>query len=224
MATWLVTGANRGLGLEFAKQLRARGDEVIATARSPEKAPELRATGARVVRLEVSDPASIEAMAKEIRATPIDVLVNNAAVSDEDRRIAELSMDVFRRVFEINVFGTALVSKALLPNLRAGSRRVIANISSQLGSVASASAGFSYAYCASKSALNMVTAKMAKELAGDGVTVMTLCPGWNRTDMGGAQAPLDPRDSIRDLIRLIDGFTIKESGRYIQYNGAELPW
>ena len=224
MATWLVTGANRGLGLEFVKQLRARGDEVIGTARSPDKATELRATGARVVRLEVSDPRSIEAMAKELRSTPIDVLVNNAAVSDEDRRVTDLSMEAFRRVFDTNVFGTALVSKALLPNLRSGSRKVIANISSQLGSVASASSGFSYAYCASKSALNMVTAKMAKDLAADGVTVMTLCPGWNRTDMGGAEAPLDPRDSIRALIRLIDGFTIKDSGRYIQYNGNELPW
>lgn len=224
MATWLVTGANRGLGLEFVKQLKARGDEVIGTARTPSKAAELRATGARVVALEVADPRSIDAMAKELRSAPIDVLVNNAAVSDEDRRVTDLSMEAFRRVFDTNVFGTALVSKALLPNIRAGSRKVIANISSQLGSVASASSGFSYAYCASKSALNMVTAKMAKDLAGDGVTVMTLCPGWNRTDMGGAEAPLDPRDSIRALIHLIDGFTIKDSGRYIQYNGNELPW
>lgn len=224
MATWLVTGANRGLGLEFVKQLKARGDEVIGTARTPAKAAELRATGARVVALEVSDPKSIDAMAKELRSAPIDVLVNNAAVSDEDRRVSDLSMEAFRRVFDTNVFGTALVSKALAPNIRAGSRKVIANISSQLGSVASASSGFSYAYCASKSALNMVTAKMAKDLAGDGVTVMMLCPGWNRTDMGGAEAPLDPRDSIRALIRLIDGFTIKDSGRYIQYNGNELPW
>lgn len=224
MATWLVTGANRGLGLEFVKQLKARGDEVIGTSRSPDKATDLRATGARVLRLEVSDLKSIDAMAKELGLTPIDVLVNNAALSDEDRRVSDLSMEVFRRVFDTNVFGTALVSKALLPNVRAGSRKVIANISSQLGSVASASSGFSYAYCASKSALNMVTAKMAKDVAGDGVTVMTLCPGWNRTDMGGAEAPLDPRDSIRALIRLIEGFTIKDSGRYIQYNGSELPW
>ncbi|MBL0921202.1 MAG: SDR family oxidoreductase [Phycisphaerales bacterium] len=224
MATWLVTGANRGLGLEFARQLRARGDEVLATARKPDRAEELRATGAAVLPLEVSDPDSIGALAKALSGRAIDVLVNNAAVTDEDRKIGDLSMDAFRRVFDVNVFGTALVAQALLPNLRAGKRRLIANISSQLGSVANASSGFSYAYCASKAALNMATVKMAKDLEAERFTVVTLCPGWNRTDMGGAEAPLDPKDSIRDLIRLIDGFTVKDSGRYVQHNGKALPW
>ncbi len=222
--TTLVTGANRGLGLEFVRQLRARGERVFATARSPKDAADLRALTPDVLALDVSSESSIASLAAALKGQPIDVLINNAGVFGDDPSLAELKMPEFQRVFAANVFGPALVARALRPNLDAGSRKVIANISSTLGSIASSTHGFSWSYRASKAALNMLSVAMHNELSPAGYTCVAFCPGWNKTDMGGKDAPLDPRDSIRSLLGVIDKLTKADGGRFISHEGKTIPW
>jgi NAD(P)-dependent dehydrogenase (short-subunit alcohol dehydrogenase family) len=117
-----------------------------------------------------------------------------------------------------------MLAQALLPNLRAGKARKIVNVTSQLGSITNATPGFSYAYNASKSALNMITARLAKDLAGEGFTVLSICPGWNKTDMGGDQAPLDPKESTSTLLATTHRFGPAESGKYIRIDGSTIPY
>ena len=224
--TYLITGCSRGLGLEFVRQLARRGDRVIACARSRESAGAQEAAhlAARFVPLDVADEKSIASAAMELHGEPIDVLINNAGVVSEDRSINNVTMSDFARVFTANTFGPALVTRALLPNLRTGTRRTVVNISSLLGSLSKVDAGFGHAYCASKAALNMLTVRAAQDLRGDGFTVVTVSPGWVRTDMGGKDAPLAPEESIASLVRTIDGLTPAANGKFLDYDGSPLPW
>jgi len=225
MPTALVTGANRGLGIEFVKALRRRGYDVIAAARRPEEAKALARPGVRVVQLDVADEKSIESLAAQLRGVPIDVLVNNAGVTDpNDKKIEGLSFGAFERVFAVNVFGLAVLTKALLPNLRAGGEKKVLNISSQLGSIHDAIPGFSYAYSASKAAVNMITARMSRDLLRDKFTVVSFCPGWNKTDMGGPDAPLDPAKSVEQLVATADRLTPDDSGKYLRIDGSAIPF
>lgn len=224
--TVLVTGCSRGLGLEFARQFRAGGANVLAAVRDPEHAPTaLRQTGARILKLDVNHAGDIDALTREVStACGLDLLVNNAGVISDDPTAERISADELRRVFETNAFAPAVLSTAMLPALRKGRRRAIWNISSELGSIASATPGFSIAYSASKAALNMITARFAKDLAPEGFTVVSFCPGWNRTDMGGAQAPLDPTDSIAKLIATGLKLGPNDSGSYRRIDGSVIPW
>lgn len=227
--TWFLTGATRGLGLEMTRQLAERGDTIFACARDPGRATELAALakahpGVIITALDVSSPPSVDRAAKELGGRSIDVLVNNAGVMGEDETINELSWDELARVFQVNTFAPAMVTRALLPNLRAGRGRKAVNISSQLGSITNCASGFSYAYRASKAALNMLTASMAKDLVRDKITVVSICPGWNRTDMGGANAPLHPKDSMRMVIGVIDSLKGLDSGSFLTHEGKKSPW
>jgi NAD(P)-dependent dehydrogenase (short-subunit alcohol dehydrogenase family) len=221
--TYLITGASRGLGAELVRQLRERGHAVLAAVRDPSTASEVASTGATVVRLDVDRPETFDAFARTLDG-PVDVLVNNAGIAADDASLHSLRAQTMERVFKTNVFGPALLTKALLPLLRRGTRRVVVNVSSSLGSLASTSGGFSYAYCASKSALNMLTVLMHRELAVDGFTVVSLDPGWNRTDMGGAAAPLDPRDTVRSMVPMLERLGPDQAGRFLGYDGQPRPW
>jgi len=220
---YLITGASRGLGAEFVRQLRERGYSVFAAVRDPGAAGEAARAGARVVRLDVARPETFDAFARSLDA-PVDVLVNNAGIAADDASVQSLTAETMERVFRTNVFGPALLTKALLPLLRRGKRKVVVNMSSGLGSLAATPGGFSYAYCASKSALNMLTVLMHRELSGSGVTVVSLDPGWNRTDMGGAAAPLDPGDSVRAMVAILDRIGPAESGMFLGYDGQQRAW
>src|SRR5262245_33335545 len=220
---YLITGASRGLGAEFVRQLRERGHTVLAAVRDPSAAGEAARAGAKVVRLDVDRPGTFKPFGRTLDA-PVDVLVNNAGIAGDDASLQSLTADTMERVFGTNVFGPALLTKALLPLLRRGNRKVVVNMSSGLGSLAATPGGFSYAYCASKSALNMLTALMHRELAGEGITVVSLDPGWNRTDMGGAAAPLDPSDSIRAMLSILDRLRVAQSGMFLGYDGQQRPW
>lgn len=222
--TYFVTGANRGLGLEMVKQLRARGERVFGAARSPREATSLRALTPDVLALDVSSGPSIDSLAAAMKGQPIDVLVNNAGVFGEDPSIKELSFGEFQRVFGANVFGPAILARALLPNLEMGGRKVIANISSTLGSIAQSSAGFSWSYRSSKAALNMLTAAMHLELSPKGFVCVSFCPGWNKTDMGGPNAPLEPADSMGSLLGVMDRLGPHDSGRFLSHVGEAIPW
>jgi len=205
------------------QQLMRRGHSVIAAVREPDSASSAARAGAKVMRLDVTRPDTFEAFARALDG-PIDVLINNAGVAATDASLASMTAETLEHVFRTNVFGQALLVRALLPLLRRGKRKTIANVSSSLGSLAITPGGFSYAYCCSKSALNMLSVLMHKELAGDGFTVISLDPGWNRTDMGGEQAPLDPKDTVQGMVALLEGVKPADSGKFLGYDGQTRAW
>lgn len=222
--TVVITGANRGLGLEFARQLHADGADVIGTARRPDEATELNALGVRVEQLDVTDPASVEALVASLGDASVDVLLNNAGIFPSWGGIEEVDPDEVLRVYAVNTVGPIRVTQALLPNLRRGHRKLIMNMSSGLGSIASNDRGTMIGYRESKAALNMFTRSLAAELAAGGFTCIAMSPGWVRTDMGGESAPLSPEESVQGMLSVLAGTVVEDSGRYLDYQGEELDW
>ncbi len=222
--TALVTGANRGLGLELAKQLREAGYAVIGTARSPAEASDLLATGARVVPLDVTDAKSVAALAKGLEGLAIDILINNAGVMSGIESVGALSFAEVEKVLATNTVGPMRVTQALLPNLRSGKRKLIVSISSRLGSIAGNSNAKFYGYRESKAALNMFMRSIAMELKPEGFICVAMSPGWVRTDMGGSQAPLSPEESVKGMLSVMESLKAEDTGAYRSYDGATLPW
>ncbi|MEX2217180.1 MAG: SDR family oxidoreductase [Phycisphaerales bacterium] len=228
--TILITGAGRGLGLALAHVLTHEGHTVIGTIRDPKQAEALKTLGAEVETLDVADEKSIEALGAKLAnagpagvARPIDILVNNAGVSSRQNKLTELTQAELRRAFDVNAFAPLLVAKALWPSLRAGERKVVMNITSQLGSIANNTGGSSYPYRGSKAALNQLTRSMAAELRGQ-CTCFVVHPGWVRTDMGGPGAPIEPQESAAALAKLLAKAGPPVSGKFLNYDGTELPW
>jgi NAD(P)-dependent dehydrogenase (short-subunit alcohol dehydrogenase family) len=229
MTTYLVTGANRGIGLEIVKRLAGRGDAVVGTARDlGALSVEARGlAGVRWVALDTADEASTGALPAGLAAagvTSVDVLVNNAGVSSAARTLGEVTGAELQRVFAVNAFGPILVARALRGLLEAGRRRLIVNVSSQLASIANNTGGSSYAYRSSKTALNQLTVCLANEWRAAGITCLAVHPGWVRTEMGGKEAPLSPAESAEHLVRLIDAAEPGMSGRFVNYDGKTMPW
>jgi NAD(P)-dependent dehydrogenase (short-subunit alcohol dehydrogenase family) len=223
--TAVVTGANRGIGLELCRQLKAAGAEVIATARDPESATELQALSpARIEALDVADPASVAAFADALGDTAVDLLINNAGIGGPGAGIANLDIDEIARTLNVNSLGPLRVTQALLPNLLRGRRRIVAHISSNMGSIANNDQGGYYGYRASKTALNSFNRSLAHELRGRGFTCVVLHPGWVQTGMGGESAPLTPEASVGGLMRVLARLSPKHNGRFFDHTGAELPW
>lgn len=222
--TYVVTGANRGLGLEMATQLSAAGHQVVGTARDPDAADDLRSLPIRTFPLDVGDPESVRALAAELDGTPIDVLINNAGYGVHSHSFDEVEPESLHRFFDINSVGPLRVSRALYPNLRAGDRRVIANMTSRMGSIDDNGSGGAYGYRASKAALNMITRSMAVDLQDEGFICVVLHPGWVRTRMGGSSAPLTPEESVEGLREVIGDLGVRDSGRFFDYAGNEIPW
>lgn len=230
MASIVVTGANRGIGLEFVRQFAQAGRAVIAGCRSPDTATDLadiarRAPDAvRVLPLDVTDEASVAAFAEAIDGAPVDLLINNAGIMGPAAQDLEsVDTDGWLDAFRANTIGPLLVTRALLPALTAESAGVVAVVTSRVGSITEA-AGGRYAYRTSKAAANMVVKDMAADLAGRGLTVVAMHPGWVRTDMGGAQAPLTAADSVGQLREVVAGLGPGDSGRFLNFDGSEIPW
>lgn len=222
--TVLVTGANRGIGLELVRQMRARGHQVIGTARKPEQAMELKETGARVVQLDVTDSNSIRAMAEQLKGQRIDLLINNAGMLGHNAQsFAETDFDQVIATFDVNSLGPMRVTQALLPNILAGSGKTVIQISSTMGSIANNSGGY-YGYRASKAALNMLNSSLALELADRGITSVVIHPGWVQTRLGGENAAITVEDSVTGMMQVIAKLGPEDSGRFLDYQGAELPW
>lgn len=220
----LVTGANRGIGLEFVQQLQANGYEVIGTARNPAKATELQATGARVEQLDVTDQASVDSLAERLNGIAIDILINNAGMLNRgDSTLDTLDFDVMERSFQVNSLGPLRVTQALLPNLNAGEGKTIVNITSRLASIELSTGGL-YSYRASKTALNQINKIVSSELASEGYTSIVMHPGWVRTDMGGASATLSTSESVSGMLKVIKGLTTESNGKFFNYDGEPLPW
>ena len=222
--TVLVTGANRGIGLELVRQMRARGHQVIGTARKPEQAMELKETGARVVQLDVTDSNSIRAMAEQLKGQRIDLLINNAGMLGHNAQsFAETDFDQVIATFDVNSLGPMRVTQALLPNILAGSGKTVIQISSTMGSIANNSGGY-YGYRASKAALNMLNKSLALELADQGITSVVIHPGWVQTRLGGENAAITVEDSVTGMVQVIAKLGPEDSGRFLDYQGEELPW
>ena len=223
--TVLITGANRGLGLEFARQYSAAGWKVIGTSRSPEKAKDLKALGVRVIQLDVTEAESLAAMASALADEPIDLLINNAGMANRDGMDFEtLSFDGVEQVLAVNTIGPMRVTRTLLPNLRAGKGKQIVHISSGLGSIEENTSGGYYGYRESKAALNMFNRSLAWNTKDEGLTCVVMSPGWVRTDMGGPEADLSPEESITGMIRVIDGLTIEDTGTFQSWDGENRAW
>lgn len=225
----LITGANRGLGLEFAKEYCDAGWTVFATAREPDKADELLKLGERVhvVQLDVTDAASVAALAKSLEKQPIDLLINNAGAGvsiDGGPRLEQLKMADFERLMQVNAFGPVRVTQALLPNLRAGKGKTIVGITSGLGSITWNTAGGFYGYRESKAALDMFLRTIAAELKPEGFICVAMMPGWVKTDMGGPNATLTPEESVTGMRKVFDRLKPADSGKLWNYDGTTAPW
>lgn len=221
MATWLVTGASRGIGLELVRQLHAREDEVIATCRK--RTAELDSIGCRVVEgIDVgSDEVGttlLEALGDEQR---VDVVVNNAGLARWDT-LETIDVDAAREELEVNALGPLRVTLALLPRLGPGAK--IALVSSKAGSIGDRPSGRNYGYRMSKAALNMLGANLAADLAARGIHVAVLHPGFVRTEMTQGGGNVDPPDSAAGLIRQIDALDASRSGRFFHADGSEVAW
>jgi NAD(P)-dependent dehydrogenase (short-subunit alcohol dehydrogenase family) len=226
MPTVLITGAGRGLGFEFARQYAADGWKVIGTVRKPDARVALASLGTDVdVHVaDVGDRGSIGRLAADLRGVAIDVLINNAGIyGPSGLAIGKLDYAAWEQVLRVNVLGPAAVSEALRDNVAASARRTIVMMSSRLGSIREMRAG-DYLYGSSKAALNAVTKAFASALEGRGVIVVALSPGWVRTDMGGTDAPLAPETSIAGMRKVIAGLSRRDSGRFIGYDGSDIPW
>jgi len=220
----IVTGANRGLGLEFCRQLQALGAEVIATARAPRAAIDLRALEVRIEPLDVGVADSVQEFADRLGEEAIDLLINNAGMGGSGNGLSSLEFGEMERYFSINSLGPMRVTKALLPNLRRGKGRRIVQITSKMGSLTENIEGGYYGYRTSKAALNMLHRCLAAELSGQGFVCVALHPGWVRTGMGGNHAPMSPQESVRGLLGVIARLEREDNGRFFDYTGTEIPW
>lgn len=236
MTTVLITGTNRGLGLEFVRQYLDAGWHVIATCRDPRAATDLQYLGGPDVSLEihgldVADLAAIDALAAELHDVPIDVLINNAGVigpkrrADDDFRqsFGQIDYDILAAVLRVNMMAPLKMAEAFCEHVALSEQKKIVTISSEMGSIAEGECGL-YAYRISKAAVNMAMATVARDLETARVIVTLLNPGWVRTDMGGAAAPLDAGESVSCLRELIDKLTPDDSGAFIDHDGRRIPW
>ncbi len=227
MPTVLITGASRGLGLEFARQYRADGWDVIATCRDPVHAPDLVATGAEAHALDVTDDAALAALGRALAGRPIDVLINNAGIfplQGPDGAFGDLPVAPWMDTLRTNLVAPWKVAETFVANLQAAERPVLATISSLFGSVGASSMPGIVIYASSKAGANMVIKALSIELGPRGITCLALNPGWVKTDMGGPHAQLDPEESIAGLRRVIAQATPSDNGRFYGHDGQEVPW
>jgi len=240
MSSVLITGANRGLGLEFTRQYLKDGWEVHAFCRQPDKAAELNAMVAdsrgniHLREMDIGNKEQIEAAAKELKNLPIDLLINNAGIADgygrgvyemkEDPDIQNYDFAFWEEMMRINTLAPAKIIGAFLENIRAGRQKKIASLSSGLGSITNLSWAGKYGYCASKAGLNMVSKGLAEWLKSENIIVISLSPGWTRTAMGGPHATNSAEESVSGMRHVISGLTLAETGRFWNFDGEELPW
>lgn len=229
----LITGASRGLGLEYVRQWLARGHRVFALARDPAGSPDLAELAGRhpgtltPVTCDVADDASVARAGAAVEGVVdgLETVINNAGVMGERRDPDDLDLAEVRDHFEVNALGPLRIVRAFLPLLRGGRpvRRLV-HMTSLMGSVADNRSGDAYAYRMSKAALNMASRSLAIDLAGDEIVSVVLHPGWVRTRMGGRSAPLGVETAVGDLIRTIEGLDLGKSGGFYDREGAPLPW
>jgi NAD(P)-dependent dehydrogenase (short-subunit alcohol dehydrogenase family) len=230
MATVLITGANRGLGLEFCRQYAEQGWHVIACARNPDDAFDLNNLSTQhniqLETLDVSKFEQIDALSRKLADLPIDVLINNAGIYADHRSdgFGHLDYQAWTNSLLINTQAPVKMAEAFLPQIKKSGKKLIVNVSSLMGSIADNDSGGSIFYRSSKAALNAAMKSLAIDLKDQSVGVLIFHPGWVKTDMGGPNALIDAEPSITGMRSLIESFSLNQSGSFIKYDGTPMPW
>lgn len=226
----LITGCSGGIGLALAEEFARGGWKVLATARNAKQSelPELarKWENLSILTLDVAQDSTILDVAQRLADESLNVLINNAAVfpGEGDEPFETIDPEWFNQAFDTNVVGVARVTKAFLPHLRRSAHARVANISSGAGSISEKEDFDYYPYSVSKAALNMLTRALAAEFRKDEIIVTAISPGWVKTRMGGASAPLTPRQSAESLFKTITGLSMEQSGKFLGRNGEEYAW
>lgn len=227
----LVTGANRGLGLEFVRQYAAEDWVVLAACRAPQAAKELQELAAgsngrvRIVEMNVTDSASVKAAASELKDEAIDLLLNNAGVHGPPKGgLGKIDYEAWKKVLDANTLGPMRVAEAFVENVARGKGKRIITITSGMGSIEDNKSGGSYTYRSSKAAVNMAMKSLSIDLAPRGITCVVLNPGWVRTDMGGPNGKLAPAESIAAMRFVIATIKPDDSGTFLNWDGRNYPW
>ncbi len=228
----LITGANRGIGLELTRQLLARGEQVFAACRHPDSAQELHtlrsqyASTLHLIALDVSDPASIAASFEIVRqqTDSLDVLINNAGISGGSEPLGTVTQETLLQNYKVNAAGPILMAQQYLDLLRAGKAKKIMNLSTGISSISTRDWGGMYSYTASKAALNMLNKNLSLDVAKYGISTIVMDPGWVKTDMGGPNAWITPKESVNGILRVLDHLTLDQSGKFFHYSGSEIAW
>jgi NAD(P)-dependent dehydrogenase (short-subunit alcohol dehydrogenase family) len=229
MPAVLVTGAGRGIGLEFVRQFAADGWRVVAACRKPGQAEELgriaAGAGGRVSvhPLDVLDHAGIDRLAGQLQSTPIDVLINNAGVGGA-QKFGAADYELWIETFRVNTLGPMKVAEAFVQHVASSSEKKIVTLTSVMGSIAQNNLGGMYGYRSTKAAANAVVKSWSIDLKRHGITAIAMHPGWVRTDMGGSRATLDVATSVTGMRQVIAGLKREHSGRFLGYDGSEIPW
>lgn len=220
MTTTVITGANRGIGLELARQTAARGDTVIAVCRQP--SPELEALDIQIESgIDVSVQEDVDNLAQRLADTPIDLLINNAGILSR-QSLDTLDFDEIRRQFEVNTLGPLRVTATLRSQLKDGAK--VAIVTSRMGSIADNNSGGHYGYRMSKAAVNMAGVSLARDLRERDISVILLHPGYVSTEMTNLSGDVEPADAAAGLLKRIDELSLQTSGTWRHANGQELPW
>ena len=227
---FLVTAGNRGIGLEFVDQLLERGDRVTTTARHPDQADELHdilddhPDRSSLHKLDVTDADSVAKLERVLADDTLDVLINNAGRLTRGGSPDDFDFQEIRGDFEVNAIGPLRVVESALPALRRADQAKVVNLTSKMGSIADNGSGGSYAYRMSKAALNMATVSLARDLSEEAIIAFVIHPGWVKTRMGGSNALITTERSVSNMLEVIDGATLEDSGKFHEWNGNEIPW
>lgn len=232
MKTTLITGANRGIGLEFCRQYAAEGWRILACSRQPEKSDALNKLAAqypaliKVHALDVADHAQIERLAQVLENESIDLLINNAGIyPDADKKgFGHTDYEEWMQAFRINTMAPLKMAETFVTQISRSKQKIIVTITSKMGSIADNSSGGSYLYRSSKAAVNMVVKSLAIDLKPNGITAVVFHPGWVKTDMGGSNAMISTEQSVSGIRKMISRLTLADSGKFFAYDGSVIPW
>jgi NAD(P)-dependent dehydrogenase (short-subunit alcohol dehydrogenase family) len=230
MATVLVTGANRGIGLEFVQQLLNRNDRVIATCRDFVAAADLQTLKSEnpeleLLQLDATSDESIDQFASSLKGVAIDIFINNAGVyGPRDAQFGNVTSESWAIVMQVNAIAPLLLTQVLIDNFAKGKGKKLVYITSKMGSIEDNQGGGSYVYRSSKSALNAVVKSIAVDLGREGISAAVLHPGWVQTDMGGPSALIDTQTSVSGMLSVIDNLDSENTGSFFNYDGTIIPW
>lgn len=232
MNTVLITGANRGIGLEFARQYAADGWQVVACCRQPQQAEALNRLADQykdrfsIHRLDVRELAEIDQLSHKLQDLSIDILINNAGVYPhaQNGEFGRISYDDWMEAFRVNTFAPLKMVEALIEQIACSQLKIVATITSKMGSIADNQRGGSYIYRSSKAAVNTVVKSLAIDLQPRGIIAVLLHPGWVQTDMGGRGALISTKQSVTGMKSILGRVTHSDTGKFIAYDGQHIPW
>ena len=229
-STILITGANRGIGLEFTRQFSEDGWQVLACCRDPEGAKDLQSLAAgcsqiKIFPLDVTDYDQLAALSSQLQDQSIDILLSNAGIyGPRGNAFGKVDVEAWRQVFEVNTIAPLMLAQAFVAQVAASRQKLIAMISSKMGSIEDNGSGGGYIYRSSKTALNQVVKSLSADLTEPGVSVISLHPGWVKTDMGGASAETDVEQSVAGLKQILTRAGHAQSGQFFDFDGSVIPW